>query len=269
MSALSRSFSAAISSGSDTIRMLRTRTACWVAANRIWSASDDSTAMPPVTAFMSLRMPLVRASAMIDSVASSASTMPKASASRTPIFRLVSIWISEVGCWICRSVTVRRTPQRARRPSISSSSRPGDSAGQDDVSVQLPDEFGLDPLLGGLGVGGLRLERALHQRALGGRVELAGMAGGLDLAVDGLAVDADQDAQAGRALLALVQRIARVLGGGAALDVLHPLAVAGQRGGAGQRAERDDQGATDRGQVCNAVHAGNSSRQVRKWAGFD
>ncbi len=98
MSAFSSSFSAAISSGSDTIRMLRTRTACCVAASRIWSASDDSTAMPPVTAFMSLRMPLVRARAMIDSVASSASTTPKARANRTPIFRLVSIWISEVGC---------------------------------------------------------------------------------------------------------------------------------------------------------------------------
>jgi hypothetical protein len=68
MSAFSSSFSAAISSGSETIRMFLTRTASWVPPTRSCSASADSTTMPPVTAFMPSRIAPVRTSAMVDSV---------------------------------------------------------------------------------------------------------------------------------------------------------------------------------------------------------
>ncbi len=104
VSAFRSSFSAAISSGSDTIRMLRTRTASCVAAKRIRSASDDSIATRPVTAFIASLIPLVRSSAMIDSVASKDRTMPKASASRTPIRKLANTRYSWL---VCRLTTLQ------------------------------------------------------------------------------------------------------------------------------------------------------------------
>ncbi len=73
--------------------MLRTRTACWVAATRMDCASDDSTAMPPLTAFMSSRIDEVRVNAIAHTVASSARTVPKASASRVPMLR----WVMRIG----------------------------------------------------------------------------------------------------------------------------------------------------------------------------